>query len=99
MEGVRTRLDRIYFESLRSSEPTASSDHKDNQEITELKEELESLYSEILPVAQMSAGQQFLTPALHAIASKSSQGGIRSAKALEYVRVFNQTLKTQLIRM
>lgn len=52
-----------------------------------MKEELESLYSEILPVAQMSAEQQYLKPALREIAARDGQGQERSAKAIKYVSI------------
>ncbi|TVY80700.1 hypothetical protein LSUE1_G001664 [Lachnellula suecica] len=83
VEGIRTKLDRIYLDALQDS---PSSNEPQNQETTDLQEELESLYSEILPVAQMSAEQQFLQPALKAIAATDGQGQERSAKAVEYIQ-------------
>jgi hypothetical protein len=84
VEGIRTRLDRIYLETLKSSSPSKGHD-ADSQEVNDLQEELESLYSEILPVAQMSAEQQYLEPALKAIAATNGQGQERSVKAVKYV--------------
>jgi hypothetical protein len=85
VEGIRTTLDRIYLEALNNS----SHDHKPaDQEVGELQEELESLYSEILPVAQMSIEQQYLEPALRAIAASDGEGEERSVKAVKYVRGF-----------
>ncbi|KAF4636224.1 hypothetical protein G7Y89_g1879 [Cudoniella acicularis] len=85
VEGIRTRLDRIYLESLdASSEDTLG--QGDSQESQDLQEELESLYSEILPVAQMSAEQQFLQPALRTIAATKGQGQERAVKAVKYAR-------------
>ncbi|TAQ87728.1 hypothetical protein B7494_g3962 [Chlorociboria aeruginascens] len=83
VEGVRTRLDRIYLESLIDSSTANGIAH--DQDVTDLQEELESLYSEILPVAQMSAEQQYLEPALREVASKSGQGQDRSIKAVKYI--------------
>jgi hypothetical protein len=84
VEGIRTRLDRIYLDTLNSS--SGSNRHNsDNQEVNDLQEELESLYSEILPVAQMSAEQQYLEPALRSIAATNGQGQERSVKAVKYV--------------
>jgi hypothetical protein len=84
VEGIRTRLDRVYLETLNSS--SASNGHDSNiQEVNDLQEELESLYSEILPVAQMSAEQQYLEPALKIIAATNGQGQERSVKAVKYV--------------
>lgn len=82
VEGVRTRLDRIYIDALNNS---AHGHDPEGQEDVDLQEELESLYSEILPVAQMSAEQQFLEPALREIAAKEGQGQERSIKAVKYV--------------
>ncbi|OWP07460.1 hypothetical protein B2J93_4989 [Marssonina coronariae] len=83
VEGLRTRLDRVYLEGLGVS--NTCEDHKEDSEVNDLQEELESLYSEILPVAQMSAEQQFLEPALRAIAAGDSQGQERTIKALKYI--------------
>lgn len=82
VEGIRTRLDRIYLEALSH----APADHTaDEQEINDLQEELESLYSEILPVAQMSAEQQYLEPALQTLKANNGQGQERSVKAVQYI--------------
>jgi predicted transcriptional regulator len=83
VEGIRTKLDRIYLEALHSSRATVSDD---SQETLDLQDELESLYSEILPVAQMSAEQQFLQPALRTMAASSGKGQERAVKAVKYVR-------------
>ncbi|EHK96979.1 hypothetical protein M7I_7304 [Glarea lozoyensis 74030] len=81
VEGIRTRLDRIYLEALQSSNITADDNNQENQD---LQDELESLYSEILPVAQMSAEQQFLQPALRTMAASSGKSQERAVKAVEY---------------
>lgn len=85
VEGIRTKLDRVYLEGLGGSEHSTGQ-HTNTEEINDLQEELESLYSEILPLAQMSAEQQFLEPALKAIAASEGQGQERTAKAVKYVR-------------
>jgi hypothetical protein len=82
VEGIRTKLDRIYLDALQNS---SNGEESDSQETTDLQEELESLYSEILPVAQMSAEQQFLQPALRTIAATDGHGQERAAKAVKYV--------------
>ncbi len=84
VEGVRTRLDRVYLENLNSS-TTLNGHESDPKEVNGLQEELESLYSEILPVAQMSAEQQYLEPALRTIAANNGQEQERSVKAVKYV--------------
>ncbi|KAI9049955.1 hypothetical protein LZ554_006102 [Drepanopeziza brunnea f. sp. 'monogermtubi'] len=83
VEGIRTRLDRVYMEGLRGSDP--SNGHHEEQVVNELQEELESLYSEVLPVAQMSAEQQFLEPALKAVAAIDGKGQERTVKAIKYI--------------
>ncbi|KAL2064073.1 hypothetical protein VTL71DRAFT_4567 [Oculimacula yallundae] len=83
VEGIRTRLDRVYLEGLSGSQ--SSNGHPDEEEANDLQEELESLYSEILPVAQMSAEQQFLEPALKAVAASDGQGQERTVKAVKYI--------------
>ncbi|EMR90078.1 hypothetical protein BcDW1_1252 [Botrytis cinerea BcDW1] len=85
VDGVRTKLDRIYLEALHGT-PGADSQDGNKQEVTELQEELESLYSEILPVAQMSAEQQYLEPALREIAAKGDSGQDRAYQALKYMQ-------------
>jgi hypothetical protein len=85
VEGIRTRLDRTYLDALTDSKHAHGND--EGSEVADTQEELESLYSEILPVAQMSAEQQFLEPALREIAARDGQGQQRSAKAVKYVRV------------
>lgn len=85
VDGVRTKLDRIYLQSLKASADANDIQDADEQEIQDLQEELESLYSEILPVAQMSAEQQFLEPSTRRIADREGQEQQRSVKAVEYV--------------
>jgi prefoldin subunit 5 len=84
VEGIRTKLDRLYLEALelssQSGAPRVSADR-----VSALQEELESLYSEILPVAQMSTEQQFLEPALKSLAAKNGKGMVKSAQATSYV--------------
>jgi hypothetical protein len=82
VEGIRTKLDRIYLETLSN---TPDDHNADEQELNDLQEELESLYSEILPVAQMSAEQQYLEPALQTLNASSGQSKERSVKAVQYV--------------
>jgi len=85
VEGIRTRLDRIYLDALNKSSSTKNSHDADSQEVNDLQEELESLYSEVFSVAQMSAEQQYLEPALEKISSNNGQGQERSVKAIQYV--------------
>jgi hypothetical protein len=85
VEGIRTKLDRVYLESLEHSAQSGSNTRVTADEVASLQEELESLYAEILPVAQMSTEQQYLEPALKNLAAKNGQGLARSAQAINYV--------------
>lgn len=85
VEGVRTRLDRIFLSALNSTGDPDSTEGDNSQEAADLQEELESLYSEILPVAQMAVEQQFLEPALREISAADGQNTQSSMKIMKYV--------------
>ncbi|ROW17619.1 hypothetical protein VPNG_00818 [Cytospora leucostoma] len=85
VECIRTKLDRTYLETLESYVETSTSGHVAKEEIDALQDELESLYSEVLPVAQMSVEQQWLEPSLRTLSSKNGQSLKRTAEALTYM--------------
>ncbi|KJR88088.1 uncharacterized protein SPSK_07273 [Sporothrix schenckii 1099-18] len=88
VETIRTKLDRLYLEALEAgtaSATTASGSSAPDDDVAALQEELESLYAEILPVAQMSVEQQHLAPALKALSGKNAKNVTRSLLALDYV--------------
>ncbi|KAK0711931.1 hypothetical protein B0H67DRAFT_602550 [Lasiosphaeris hirsuta] len=85
VEGLRTKLDRTYLEALESSMRSGATRRVSPNEVSSLQEELESLYAEILPVAQMAAEQQFLEPALKNLALKHGQGLAKSDEAIAYI--------------
>lgn len=89
VETIRTRLDRLYLEALEAAQAEQAqgrrSDDVDDGDVSALQEELESLYSEILPVAQMSVEQQYLEPALKSLSGKNGRNLTRSLLALDYV--------------
>lgn len=87
VETLRTRLDRVYLEAVLAAERSGGSKSAAEEDVKALQEELESLYSEILPVAQMSAEQQYLEPALKSTNSQSGKSLHRSAVAVAYVRI------------
>ncbi|KAG9243119.1 hypothetical protein BJ878DRAFT_512346 [Calycina marina] len=101
VEGIRTKLDRIFLEAAGNSK-VAVSGARDMKEVSDLQEELETLYSEILPVAQMSTEQQYLEPALQEISSRNGHGQRRSVKAVGYINecltVLNDRLNVFLER-
>lgn len=84
---VRTRLDRVYIEGLDGSQVDSDGTHRHHgNEVIELEAELDSLYSEVLPVAQMSVEQRYLQRAVRAIAAQGNEGVERSKKIISYVR-------------
>lgn len=85
VEGIRTKLDRVYLETLQNFLISGASNHAAKQDITAQQQELEELYSEILPVAQMSVEQQWLEPSLRSLSCKNGSSLNRSAEALSYV--------------
>ncbi|KFY63021.1 hypothetical protein V496_04293 [Pseudogymnoascus sp. VKM F-4515 (FW-2607)] len=85
VEGVRLRLDRAYIEALGVHQVESKTTPKNEQEVMELQAELDSLYSEILPVAQMSAEQRYLDCAVRAIASQDKQGLEKSKTIIKYI--------------
>lgn len=85
VECIRTKLDRLFLESLEAAKASGASDHVPKEDITAQQQELEELYSEILPVAQMSVEQQWLEPSLRSLSAKNGNSVGRSAEALGYV--------------
>ncbi|KAI6308833.1 hypothetical protein MCOR34_007085 [Pyricularia oryzae] len=92
VETLRTKLDRLYLEALeeedgkvRSSADSQPRRQVPKEEIEEMQAELEELYTEILPVAQMSVEQQFLEPAVQSLAGRSASNLTRSVEALDYI--------------
>ncbi|KAI6262989.1 hypothetical protein MCOR07_005934 [Pyricularia oryzae] len=92
VETLRTKLDRLYLEALeeedgkvRSSADSQRRREVPKEEIEEMQAELEELYTEILPVAQMSVEQQFLEPAVQSLAGRSASNLTRSVEALDYI--------------
>ena len=86
VETIRTKLDTAYLDSLTTAERSGRAKPATNDEVNALQEEVESLYSEILPVAQMSIDQQHLEPAIKSVTARSGRNLSRTADALAYVR-------------
>lgn len=85
VECIRTQLDRSYLESLQSFSESGSGTQAPKEEIAALQKELESLYSEILPVAQMSVEQQWLEPSLRSLSANTGQGLSHATVSIQYV--------------
>jgi hypothetical protein len=62
---------------------------RDEAETATIQEELETLYSEIEPVALMSVNQEYLEPILWAIKNSEAQRSQLSGKCLDYVRAMS----------
>ncbi|QUC19248.1 uncharacterized protein UV8b_03489 [Ustilaginoidea virens] len=85
VEAVRARLDMVYLEALVAAEHSNTVAPATSQQVAHLQEEVESLYSEIFPVAQMAAEKQHVEPALEHIAARSGQSLSKTASSLKYV--------------
>lgn len=85
VETLRTKLDRVYVDALTNAERSGEARSTTGEEVRALEEELESLYSEIFPVAQMSVEQQYLDPASKSIGGRSGQSMQRSVAAFTYI--------------
>ncbi|ROT38141.1 hypothetical protein SODALDRAFT_379357 [Sodiomyces alkalinus F11] len=96
VETTRTKLDRLYLEALNTAPLDAGASMED---VTALQEEVESLYAEILPVAQMSVEQQYLEPALKSLSAKNGQSINRSAAAVVYINACLEYLLGRVDRL
>lgn len=85
VECIRTRMDRLYLETLESFPKSGPVDKASQEDVSAVQDELESLYSEILPVAQMSVEKQHLEPSLRSLSAKNGNSLNRSSEALGYV--------------
>ncbi|CAK7271227.1 hypothetical protein SEPCBS57363_004507 [Sporothrix epigloea] len=94
VETIRTRLDRMYLEALQAGGEAEMVEEEDakkmslagtKENVVAVQAELESLYAEILPVAQMSVEQQHLEPALRSLSGQNMKDLTRVLVALDYV--------------
>lgn len=85
VEACRTRLDRIFLDSLEAASSANGRHAAQGEDLATVQDELESLYSEILPVAQMSVDQQYLAPALKSLTSRNGKSFAKTAHAIDYV--------------
>lgn len=84
-EEIHYRLDRLYLEAIQARGLNCSQPAED-ETVTALAEELESLYPEIEILAEMSTRQQFHEPILREIHNEHSQLRASSQEKLEQVR-------------
>ncbi|KAJ5084277.1 hypothetical protein NUU61_008856 [Penicillium alfredii] len=99
-EEIHYRLDRLYLEAIQSkSEPHPDATVED-ETITALEDELESLYTEIEILAEMSTKQQFNEPILREIQNEHAQLREVSQQKLEQVLdiLIEMTLSKQALK-
>ncbi|KAG5960293.1 hypothetical protein E4U58_004707 [Claviceps cyperi] len=99
VQTVRARLDTIYLEMLVAAENSGAMKPATGQEVTELQEEVESLYSEILSVAQISIEKQYLEPVLQSVATKNGQSLNKTVSSLNYVTACLSHLQERMSRL
>ncbi|KAM4057154.1 hypothetical protein HRG_003998 [Hirsutella rhossiliensis] len=85
VQTVRIKLDTVYLDSLVTAERSGHVKPATVEEVKALEEEVESLYSEILPVTQMSVEKQHLEPAIKSITAKTGNSLCRTTEALAYI--------------
>ncbi|PHH55578.1 hypothetical protein CFIMG_000848RA [Ceratocystis fimbriata CBS 114723] len=96
VELARTRLDRVYLDGL-TSPLAATGFGTDELESTEaLQIEVESLYAEILPVAQMAVENSFLEPARSTLLARHTAERQHTTAGLRYT---NECFEHLLDRM
>ncbi|EGC41893.1 conserved hypothetical protein [Histoplasma capsulatum var. duboisii H88] len=88
VEEVHSRLDRVYIEYLQSNAPGI--DEGDEEALATLQEEINSLYSEIEILSEMTTQQEFKVPILRALQSSGAEARSTSQQQLE--RVFDTIL-------
>ena len=91
IEEMESRLDRIYMEALHDVSGGPSGQEGDVEEEATIKDELDSLYSEIGVLAEMAVQQEFKAPILNAVRGKETRLKDSSEARLGYVRFTNLT--------
>ncbi|EDN10970.1 predicted protein [Histoplasma mississippiense (nom. inval.)] len=71
VEEVHSRLDRVYIEYLQSNAPGI--DEGDEEALATLQEEINSLYSEIEILSEMTTQQEYKVPILRALESSGAE--------------------------
>lgn len=86
-EEIHFRLDRIYLGAAQGETSNYDGNSSDAATIAALKEELESLYSEVEVLAELSTKQQFYEPILREIHKAHSQLRAASQQRMEEVSI------------
>ena len=82
---IRCRLDRIYLETNQSPTMASETFSRDKVELSSLKAELDTLYSEITAVAEMATSLEFENPLIEAARQKKVQNEIYIGSVLDHV--------------
>jgi hypothetical protein len=82
---IRTRLDRVYLENTLPQDTKDRSDDDQDEETEAIRQDLDSLYSEIPSVVEMAIQEDLVNPILHAIEQKSTSSNKRALDNLQHV--------------
>lgn len=88
-QEIHYRLDRLYLETIQTSNSDYGQAAVENETFSALEEELESLYPEIEILAEMSTKQQYHEPILREIHHEHGQRRAASQQRLETVRLIS----------
>ena len=84
-QEIHYRLDRLYLETIQSGRSDYNQTAVEDETVSAIQEELESLYPEIEILAEMSTKQQFQEPILREICHEHGQLRAASQHKLEQV--------------
>lgn len=84
-QEIHYRLDRLYLETIQSGRSDYGQTAVEDEAVSAIQEELESLYPEIEILAEMSTKQQFQEPILREIRHEHGQLRAASQHKLEQV--------------
>lgn len=85
VETIRTKLDRVFVQSIYEAQRSGRKMEASLEEEEALVAEVESLFTEIFTVAQMSVEQQYLDPAMRSLSEKNAKSVTRTLEAVTYV--------------
>lgn len=85
VETIRTKLDRVFVQSIYEAQRSGRKMEASLEEEEALVAEVESLFTEIFTVAQMSVEQQYLDPAMRSLSEKNAKSVTRTLEAVTYI--------------
>ncbi|EEH40135.2 hypothetical protein PAAG_08984 [Paracoccidioides lutzii Pb01] len=84
-EEIHSRLDRLYLEAIHNGASGADQGEDKNTQLATFQEEINSLYSEIEILSEMTTQQQFKVPILRALQSRGTETRSTSQQQLEQI--------------